>query len=162
RYPIVDGVPIVMADPTSYLANEIAAVVERDVHPEVAAELAATGPDDAAYPRLLDHLSTYLDAHWGDRATPPPDGPGAAFATRELVIKSAERAKARVGLAVELGCSVGRIVGELAAGAEHVVGIDLNFGAIRRARRLLAGEQVAYARRLIGRTYRAAVADSHR
>ncbi|MCW5804373.1 MAG: methyltransferase domain-containing protein [Deltaproteobacteria bacterium] len=45
---------------------------------------------------------------------------------------------------------------ELARGAEHVVGVDLQFAAVRRARRLLAGERVAYNRRIVGAHYRAA------
>ena len=156
RYPIVDGVPIVLADPTSYLATEIHGVIERDLSPEVAAMLVAGGPDDAPYPRLLEHLSIYLDAHWGDRAQPPPDGPITGLGAQAIVDRIAERGGARVELAVELGCSVGRIVAELARGADHVVGVDLQFGAIRRARRLLAGETIEYARRIAGRNYRAA------
>ena len=49
RYPIVDGVPIVLADPAAYLRDAIATVVERDLAPEVAALLAADGPDDAPW-----------------------------------------------------------------------------------------------------------------
>src|SRR5258706_2935784 len=143
RYPIVDGVPIVLADPTSFFTSEIATVVERDLAPEVAELLVAGGPDDAPYPRLYEHLSIYMDAHWGDRADPPPDGPGAT-ATNALVAKLTERSGHRVELAVELGCSVGRMLAELARGANHAVGVDLHFGALRRARRLLAGEPVAY------------------
>ncbi|HVV86845.1 MAG TPA: methyltransferase domain-containing protein [Kofleriaceae bacterium] len=160
RYPIVDGVPIVLADATAYLRDDVAAVVERDLAPDVAALLAAGGPDDAPYPRMLEHLSTYLDAHWGDHATPPPDGPGAGpggLAFPALVERIAERAGHPVQLAVELGCSVGRIVAELAPGAGHVVGLDLHFGAVRRARRLLAGEPLAYPRRLTGRRYAPAI-----
>jgi hypothetical protein len=37
-----------------------------------------------------------------------------------------------------------------------VVGVDLHFGALRRARRLLAGESVRYPRRVVGRCYAAA------
>src|SRR6185295_5373088 len=70
RYPIIDGVPILLADPATFLAREAVAVVERDLAPEVAALLAAGGPDDAPYPKLLEHLSIYLDAEWGDRAEP--------------------------------------------------------------------------------------------
>jgi len=154
-YPVVDGVPIVLADPTAYLASEIATVVERDLAPEVAALLVAGGPDDAPYPRMLEHLSIYMDAHWGDRVAPPPDGPGAQVA-EALLAKL--RALPRVGFAVELGCSVGRFVAELARTADRVVGVDLHHGALRRARRLLAGEPVAYARRVIGRHYRGATA----
>jgi uncharacterized protein YbaR (Trm112 family)/SAM-dependent methyltransferase len=157
RYPIVDNVPIVLADPTSYIATEAATIVERDLAPEVAALLVATGPDDAAYPRLVEHLSIYMDNHWGDRAEPAPDGPGAGFA-EAIIAKLAERAAHRVGLAVELGCSVGRMVAELARGADHVVGLDLQFGAVRRARHLLAGESVSYLRRVVGREYLPAIA----
>jgi SAM-dependent methyltransferase len=42
--------------------------------------------------------------------------------------------------------------------AEQVYGLDLQFAAVRRAKRLLAGESVAYARRMIGRSYERAVA----
>jgi SAM-dependent methyltransferase/uncharacterized protein YbaR (Trm112 family) len=156
RYPVIDGVPIVLADPAAYLRAEPATVVERDLPAEVVALLVADGPDDAPYPRLVEHLSIYLDAHWGDRAEPPPDGPGAGFGLHAIAGKIAERATHRVGLAVELGCSTGRIVAELAAGADQVAGIDLSFGAVRRARRLLDGERVEYPRRMIGRRYTAA------
>lgn len=157
RYPVVDNVPIVLADPTSYVATEAATIVERDLAPEVAALLVATGPDDAAYPRLVEHLSIYMDNHWGDRAEPPPDGPGAGVADA-IIAKLAERATRRVALAVELGCSVGRMVVELARGADHVVGLDLQFGAVRRARHMLAGESVSYLRRVVGREYAPAIA----
>jgi len=153
RYPVIDQVPVVLADARGLFRNEIAGLVERDMPPEVAALLAEAGPDDAPWPRLLEHLSIYLDAHWGDRAAPPPDGPGAELAASAILDRIAGRARDRVGLAVELGCSVGRIVSELARGADRVIGLDLHFGAVRRARRLLAGETLAYARRIVGRRY---------
>ena len=148
RYPIVDGVPIIMASPADYLRSEIATVVERDLAPEVAALLVEAGPDEAPYARLLDHLSVYLDAHWGDRAEPSE-----GFGSQELVDRIAARASDRVERAVELGCSAGRIVAELAAGADHIVGLDLQFGIVRRARGLLDGAPLAYGRRIAGRHY---------
>lgn len=138
RYPIVDGVPVVTADPAGYLAAP-STVVEDQLAPDLARALA--GPDEAAYPRLLEHLSIYLDAHWGDAAA------------SALIDKLAARRAAPVPAAIELGCSVGRILLELSRGAERVVGIDLHLGALRRARRLLAGETVPYARRMVGRHY---------
>ena len=152
RYPIVDGVPIVLGDPTGFLGNAIATVLERDLAPEVAALLVEHGPDDHPYAQLLEHLSIYLDAHWGDRAEPSPGD--AAFGARELARRIASLP--HVERAVELGCSAGRIVAELAASADHVVGLDLQFGAVRRARRILDGERLAYNRRLAGRHYTAA------
>lgn len=170
RYPIIDEVPIVMANPAAYLRSEIATVVERDLPPEVAALLVADGPDEAHYARLLEHLSIYMDAHWADRAVErgvdrgvdrradrgvdrgvdraqPPDG----FALGALIDRLASLP--RVELAVELGCSAGRVVAELAVNADRVVGVDINFGAVRRARHMLDGEPVAYGRRVIGRHY---------
>jgi SAM-dependent methyltransferase len=75
-----------------------------------------------------------------------------------VVDKIAERARERVEFAVELGCSTGRIVAELARGADRVVGLDLQFAAVRRARQLLDGRRVEYPRRAIGRRYVAAAA----
>jgi len=148
-YPIIDGVPIVMNDGGAYVRNELATVVERDLSPAAAALLVADGPDDAPYARMLEHLSIYLDAHWGDRAEPSPGFALAPFVDRI-------RALPRVALAVELGCSVGRVLGELPA--ERAVGLDMHFGAVRRARHLLAGESLAYARREVGRHYSVATA----
>ncbi|MGE5184608.1 MAG: methyltransferase domain-containing protein [Acidobacteriota bacterium] len=133
RYPVVDGVPAVVADPDGYLAGTL---VETDLAPP-AAEV--PGPDDAAYARLLEHVSIYMDAHWSEPASP-------AIAERLAALP-------RVTRAVELGCSAGRIVGELARSADHVVGIDLQLATLRRARRVLAGEPVTYARRMVGRHY---------
>jgi uncharacterized protein YbaR (Trm112 family)/SAM-dependent methyltransferase len=153
RYPIVDDVPIVMGDSSAYLRSEIATIVERELAPEVAGLLVAGGPDDAPYPRMLEHLSIYLDAHWADSATPAADFALAPFVERIAALP-------RVGIAVELGCSVGRVLAELPA--ERAIGLDMHFGAVRRARRLLAGESLAYARREIGRHYAAATATGKR
>jgi SAM-dependent methyltransferase len=65
----------------------------------------------------------------------------------------AERAQAPVACAVELGCSVGRGLVELSRGAQLVVGVDLHLGALLSARRLLLGEPLRYARRILGRHY---------
>jgi SAM-dependent methyltransferase/uncharacterized protein YbaR (Trm112 family) len=153
RYPIVDDLPIVMADPSAFYQNEVASILERDLAPSLAQMLVEDMPDDAPYARMLEHVSIYLDAHWGDRAKPAPDGPGGAAGMRALIDKIAERATERVEHAVELGCSAGRILAELADGAEHVIGLDLHFGVLRRARKLLAGEKIAFNRRVAGRRY---------
>jgi SAM-dependent methyltransferase/uncharacterized protein YbaR (Trm112 family) len=146
RYPVVDEVPMVLRDPAVLVGPDIVGVIEAELAPEVAALLVA---GESAYARMMEHLSTYLDAHWGDRATPAVD-----FGMAGLAAKLADLAP--VALAVELGCSVGRGVAELARRARHVVGVDYHAGAVRRARRLLAGAEVAYGRRMIGSHYAAA------
>lgn len=163
RYPIVCGIPILLpprarvdagASLGGLAVGQLAALAS--LSPETAALLALSGPDDAPLPRLLEHLSIYLDAHWGDCATPPSDGPAgstAGFGGRELFAALAERAEAPVGRAIELGCSVGRGLCELRRGAELVVGVDLHLGALCAARRLLQDGALPYARRIIGRHY---------
>jgi SAM-dependent methyltransferase len=131
RYPIVDGVPLIFEPALDQL-------IEPDLDPEVAALLVAPGPDGAPYPHLLDHLSIYLASQWGD---------GLAAVIEKLAPLPV------VDRAVELGCSVGRIVAELARRAGHVIGLDVQLAAVRRARRILTGEPLAYARRIVGRHY---------
>ena len=63
-------------------------------------------------------------------------------------------APARV--AIELGCSVGRVVAQCPRTASTAS--SCSSGRFGRARRLLAGERVPYARRAIGRTYTTASA----
>lgn len=150
-YPIVAGVPIVVPDVGAFMRTESLAVLERDVPLEVAELLIAQGADDAPYARLLDHVSVYMDAHWGDRSTPP--APLACTAMLEKVA-----ALPRVEATVELGCSTGRITAALAAVSGSVLGLDLQFATLRRAARLVSGESVAFGRREIGRYYSAAVA----
>jgi SAM-dependent methyltransferase/uncharacterized protein YbaR (Trm112 family) len=152
RFPIVDGIPLLVLDLARF--SEIAG----GITPDVEVLLAQDGPDDAAWPRLLEHLSIYIDAHWGDRAEPGPDGPGAGFGLSALESRVTARAQMPVEQAVELGCSVGRASLALSRGAAVVAAIDLSFGALRRARRLLRGEGVRYARRISGRHYSFATA----
>jgi len=146
-YPIVDGIPILVADLAGFLRGSLAQVVERELHPETAALLALGGADSDPYPHLVEHVSIYLDAHWGDRAEPPPDWPGPRFGMEGLAARLRARAALRVERTVELGASVGRGVAELAAGSAITVGVDLHFGALRRARRLLRGEPLHYPRK---------------
>jgi uncharacterized protein YbaR (Trm112 family)/SAM-dependent methyltransferase len=152
RYPIVDGIPIMVPDPGAWLGRELVGLVDPELGPEVLELLAAPGPDDAPMARLAELLSIYLDAHWGDRATPPPDGPPARG---ELWAKVGARS-VRVAAAVELGCSVGRGLHELSRRADLTVGVDTNLAALRRARRIVAGAELRYARRAAGRHYTAA------
>ena len=71
RYPIVDGVPIVLRDAAATSSAE-----SRRCRARPAARGRALSSRRArrraATARLVEHLSIYIDAHWGDRAEPPP------------------------------------------------------------------------------------------
>lgn len=158
RYPILEGIPVLLADLTGFVAGQTAALIA-DTAPELLALLCEPGPDDAALPRQAEHLSIYLDAHYGDRASPPPDElgllslPPSSCGGSELWQVLAARAAEPVERAVELGCSVGRGLAELARGAALTVGVELHFMALRKARRLLRGHGLRYPRRRLGRHY---------
>ena len=130
RHPIVDGIPVVAADPQAHLGTW-------------GAELADGEPE-----ALAEHLSIYLDAHWGDRALPVEK-----WGLEEIAGKLAARAAAPVERAVELGCGPGRGLYELSRGARAVTGVDAQLASLRRARRLFDGEPVDYGRRVVGRHY---------
>jgi SAM-dependent methyltransferase len=137
RYPILDGLPLAVADLGGLLGRELAGLLDPDVDPQVASLLAAPGPDEAPLSRALEVLSIYLDSHWAEGPAPP------------LLARLGDRP--RVARAIELGCGVGRGVAELARAADLTVGIDLGLGALRRARRLLLGLPLRYPRRVVGR-----------
>lgn len=152
RYPIVGGIPVVVPQAATVVQNQAAALLS-ELSPQLLMLLGEPGPDDSPLGQQLQHLSIYLDAHYGDRAMPPADGPGAGWGLAALTQLVAQRSKEPVARAIELGCSVGRLVGELAVGAQLTVGVDLNLAALLKARRVLRGQSVTYLRRGIGRHY---------
>lgn len=148
RYPVFDGIPLLLRDLSQADAFGLLA---RDASPAGLSLLALAGPDAAPLPHMLAQLSSYLDASWGDRATPAAGGPGAGFGFSALAGKLRDRP--RVATALELGCGVGRGLFELSDGAELVVGLDLSGASLRAARRLLRGDELPYLRRAAGRSY---------
>ena len=147
RYPVIDGIPVVVRDLAGLLRTEAIAALSGDLTPEVLGVLAEAGPDEGPIAHFVAHLGTYLDSSWGDCAEPRtlPLGFGG------LLRKLEERASQRVEVALELGCCVGRGLSALAAGARLAVGLDRNLGVLRAARRILGGGELRYARRTAGR-----------
>ncbi len=99
---------------------------------------------------VREHVSTYMDAHWGE---------GAARGARVFADKLEQLP--RVPLAVELGCSAGRTLAALAARADHAVGIELQIETVRLAAALFAGKPVEYERRVVGDHYEPARVPPH-
>ena len=152
RYPILHGIPVVLTDLTRFAASQLLALSCFN-EPETLATMAIDGPDDAALPRMLDYLSIYIDAHFGDYAIPAPDGPEPGCGGTTLWQAIDARKIVTVERAIELGCGVGRGLYSLSHGAELTIGVEMNFAALLYARWLLRGETVRYARRVSGRHY---------
>lgn len=151
-YPIIDGIPVLVADPAALVCAQPAALTA-ELDPQTLALLVSGSTDEAPLSRQLEHLSIYLDAHWGDRSQPVPDGPLPRWGGEALFSAVVKYSRRPVRCSVELGCSVGRGLFALSGGANLTVGVELHLGALRVARRLLAGMPLRYARRVIGRHY---------
>jgi SAM-dependent methyltransferase/uncharacterized protein YbaR (Trm112 family) len=127
-YALVDGIPILLRDPLPPLAA---------LDTPEARLVAEKGPDDAPVPHAMAQLSSYLGAF--------QEG------FEELALKL--RGRPRVGLALELGCGVGRGLVELAGSSELVVGLDRSWPMLRAAGTLLQTGTLRYSRRIAGRNY---------
>ncbi len=106
--------------------------------------------------RLLDE---YLLFHYGEDAVllPWPEGPRESLrfpvrCVEETFDPGLITAEAR---ALDVGCAVGRSTFELSRRCGHVVGIDFSHRFIETARRLAAGEEVAYRVQETGSLHRA-------
>jgi SAM-dependent methyltransferase len=156
-FPIVDGIPILVSDPAQLLVNQPAGLLQ-SLRPETLAVLVQGASDDAPLQRVLEHLSIYLDAHWGDCADPKAGAPASPWGGEALfpAVRTAFAAAAPKNCVVELGCSVGRGLAMLRPSCGLGVGIDLHLPALRAARRLLRGEALPFARRSLGRHYQPA------
>jgi SAM-dependent methyltransferase len=124
-----DGIPLLVSDVEGYLAS-----IEDDLD----------APLDALRFASLAYLSRYVPQLLAPRAP-----------LRRALRGLLERHLAGpVGLAVELGCSVGADLRTLRAFAREVIGVDLSLVALRAAKTQLAGAPLPYLIRVEGRSFR--------
>ena len=151
RYPIIAGIPIIlrdMADWWQQSRHHLSAMTSEP--PEMVdyfAYLAHAHPERLAERALL---STYMDAHYG-HPTPPASWPDSAEYWQHITTL-AERTTAG-GLALDLGCGVGRLSFELARWHQQVIGLDLNFQLVAAAACIQRTQQLDYERRLRGQQF---------
>ena len=160
EYPIVDGIPIVMAELRRHLGERAVELLLRDdLDPAVLSLLGdALGPD-GWFDVIRQGVSTYA---WDSYADLDPlerlrePHPGAARRCLAQALRIAEPWRLPDARRIlDLGCAAGRTSFDLAAGAPAalVLGIDTNFALLRLARRVAATGVVRYARRRIGIAY---------
>lgn len=154
EYPIIDGIPVLVADPAGYIRNQLADIRARDdLSPDIATLLGDCAGPDSAYEASRYHLSIYGHGHWGDA---DPDSPATTGDDLASVLgRGLELIGAPVGGAwLDIGCSVGRGTVELTRRTgDLALGVDLNFAMLRMARRIARTGRVTYALRRSGLVY---------
>jgi SAM-dependent methyltransferase len=137
EYPIVDGIPIFVANIRAWLsANPLQVLMRDDLSPEIESLIGDVLGAGSAYDTLRQHVGIYADAHY---ASPPFRHDAASEID---------------GPAIDIGCAVGGTTFDLAARLQRLtIGVDLNFAMLRVASAALRDGRVRYARRRVGLVY---------
>ena len=157
EYPILDGVPMLLAGIRAYMDHSALGVLTRtDLSPQIESLLGDCVGPNSGYDVLRQHLSQYARDHYGDL---DPESTDAERAEAGSVLKLLNEGLPHVGErpegpVLDLGCSVGRTSFALAeATGEWVLGADLNFSMLRMASEVLRTGRVRYPRRRVGVVY---------
>ena len=155
EYPILDGIPLLIANLRSYAAGAIDQINAReDLDATTESLLGDCCGPGSSYDATRQHLSTYAWDHYGD-LDPEETGevcPGSVLRVLERGLELA--GEIPEGPILDLGCAVGRTTFELAARTGRpVVGVDLGYAMLRLAARTLREGRVRYPRRRVGLVY---------
>jgi SAM-dependent methyltransferase len=154
RYPVIDGLPVLVPDLPRYLAEVGVYLLARgDLWAPVADLLGSVTPPGAWFDAARLHLSGYVRDHWG--AFDPSDigspAPGQAWALAEAGLALIGPV---AGPVIELGAAAGGVTRGLAERLDTpVLGMDLSAPVTRFAARALRGGTLRYPLRLSGTAY---------
>lgn len=143
EHPILDGIPIVLADASSWFNQQILSVLKRDdLTPFMASMLGDLSGASTTLDRERGNNGIYADAHWH---------PSAPSFVEFFESATALLPNLNAGVSIDIGCSLGRGTFELARRTQDlVVGLDLNFSMLRLAQRMRLQSQLRYERRRVG------------
>ena len=154
EYPVIDGIPIIVADLRSYVSQNIISVLRRyDLTDTMESLLGDCFGPGSAFNAQRQHLSTYCFDHYGDldpeESKDSSVSPGSVLRVLNQGL-SAVNDKA-YGPVIDIGCSVGRTAFELAGAFDEIVlGVDLNFDMLKTATSILDKARLIYPRRRTG------------
>jgi SAM-dependent methyltransferase len=159
EYPVIDGLPILVADVRRYLQDNLFYLLARtDLTPAVESLIGDASGPGSMFESARQHLSSYVWDHWGEfdpAERQASDGPRPGAVARALDAALAMAGDdLPAGPILDVGCGAGRSVHEIAKRHDRaVLGIDLGASLARTARRAVVGGEVDYGRRRIGLTY---------
>ena len=156
EYPILDGIPLIIANLRSYISDSVLAIYgRRDLSESLESLLGDCCGPGSTFDQTRQHLSSYAWEHYADLDPDEPTGeprPGTMLCALEAGWELA--AAFPPGPLLEVGCSVGRGTFALAERSESLVlGVDLNFAMLRMASEVLRQGSVRYPRRRVGLVY---------
>lgn len=151
EYPVLDGIPVLVANLRTYIAQNFLPILCRDDLSETMESLLGDcfGPG-SAFDAQRQYLSTYAFDHYGDLDTegssPSSVPPGSVLNLfREGIQASGHTVR---GPVIDIGCAVGRTSFELAEALDEIVlGIDLNFAMLKTAASIIEEGWVSYPQR---------------
>ncbi len=143
EHPILDGIPVVLADASSWLNNQILGVLRReDLSAFAESMLGDLSGRGTALDRDRGNNAIYAHSHWAEKN---PSYLSLFEAACWLM------ASPPSGVWIDVGCSLGRGSFELARlTGDLVVGLDLNFSMLRMAQRIKRSRRVRYESRRVG------------
>jgi SAM-dependent methyltransferase/uncharacterized protein YbaR (Trm112 family) len=156
EYPIIDGVPILLANLRQYIADGLLPIYARaDLGETLESIIGDCCGPATAFDQVRQYLSSYTRDHYGDldpaeASTEPRPG----SMSRSLALGLDLAKPVPPGPCIDIGCSVGRGSFMLAEpGDRLVLGVDLNFSMLRLASTVLRDGVVRYSRRRAGIVY---------
>ena len=156
EYPIIDGVPLLLANLRGFLAENLHHIMARD---DLSATMESVLGDCAGPGSSFDvarhQVGSYARDHYGLYDPAEPDGEPRPGATARLLRRGVELAGALpAGPLLDLGCSVGGTSFALAEQSGRLVlGVDLNLAMLRVAASALHRGVVQYPRKRTGVVY---------
>ncbi|MEM9056753.1 MAG: methyltransferase domain-containing protein [Pseudomonadota bacterium] len=158
EYPIIDGIPVLVANVREWIADNVAQLVQRDdLHPLINSMLGDCAGPGSVFDTMRQHVSIYA---WDAYADLDPGEPIVEGGARPgALVRCLEAGRALTGDAPEApvldaGCAVGRSSFDLAAHTDGLVlGIDLHVPMLRLAQAALRDGRVRYPRRRVGLVY---------
>jgi SAM-dependent methyltransferase/uncharacterized protein YbaR (Trm112 family) len=151
EFPIIDGIPIIVANVRDLVANQLRALtMPADLSPYLMGFIADCAGAASEFDTERYLVGTYGHSHWAEAVDSKVAASGAlALSRAALALTDPPR-----GTWLDLGCSLGRASVELArAGAELVCATDMNLGVLRAFRRALQTGVLNYDLRRVGVVY---------
>ncbi len=154
EHPIIDGIPVIVADIRSFGEHQLPALLARDdLSPYIDSLLGDCAGPGTRHEASRYQVASYGRVHWGDldpdEPLPAGDGITALLDSALALLPEPPR-----GAWLDLGCSLGRTTFELAARTgDLALGVDLNVSMLRAARRILRDGRAVLPHRRVGLVY---------